>query len=507
MLKMKNTENTDRRTKIGRLIVTLLTAAVIITTPAVAVICNPSLMVSIHAKGNTESGNSTSGNSSSENSTSENATTEPTTSENVIEPDVKIKIVPPSGWYKKSASVKVTITDQNNSGRFFVSKVEAKMGEDSTYEDITDMMKLVVYEDGPVYVLVTDSSGNTYTRSAYIECFDTDRPSVAAAVNNGLLTVQAVDSTSGVAKIFVNSTEFTDLTDGTVSVQLQQFDSTFSTFMIQAMDNAGNMSNIYSVTNPYYNDGSDKAKAAAATLPTTAVATSANNTSAGTVVEHSDDTQTLAGLGTMLGNLTDTVASTQTSDQSQTVSDNGKEFYTIATKNNKTFYLVIDKNSDTDNALLLTQCSNADLLNFSGEEAETLNQDSSVVVSSLPEETAEASTEAQPVSENNTAEEPVKKKKSGNNGPVIAIIAFIIIAAAGYYIKVYKPKHSGSQDDDEDERVNEDEDDEDTYDEDFSNAAEEEGPEPSDDTPDEETAEQSDERKEGSGQEGFKDEV
>ena len=60
-------------------------------------------------------------------------------------------------------------------------------------------------------------------------------------MNNGFLTVQAVDSTSGVAKIFVNSTEFTDLTDGTVSVQLQQFDSTYSTFMIQAMDNAGNM--------------------------------------------------------------------------------------------------------------------------------------------------------------------------------------------------------------------------------------------------------------------------
>lgn len=55
---------------------------------------------------------------------------------------------------------------------------------------MTEDMELEVSENCTVYVLVTDQKGNTYEKNRSIRCFDTTRPTLNAAVSDGLLSVQ-----------------------------------------------------------------------------------------------------------------------------------------------------------------------------------------------------------------------------------------------------------------------------------------------------------------------------
>ena len=80
------------------------------------------------------------------------------------------------------------------------------------------------------------------------------KPTLNAAVSDGLLSVQVHDTDSGAKAVYVNGYEFTDLTNGTLNIRLQQFDAGYEYFTISAMDNAGNMSEVYKTKNPYYKD-------------------------------------------------------------------------------------------------------------------------------------------------------------------------------------------------------------------------------------------------------------
>lgn len=75
--------------------------------------------------------------------------------------------------------------------------------------------------------------------------FDTTKPTLNAAVSDGLLSIQVHDTDSGAKAVYVNGYEFTDLTNGTLNIRLQQFDAGYEYFTISAMDNAGNMSEVY----------------------------------------------------------------------------------------------------------------------------------------------------------------------------------------------------------------------------------------------------------------------
>ena len=153
--------------------------------------------------------------------------------------------------------------------------------------DVTEDRKLEISENCTVYVLVTDQKGNTYERSRTIRCFDTTKPTLNAAVSDGLLSIQVHDTDSGEKVVYVNGYEFTDLTNGTLNIRLQQFDAGYEYFTISAMDNAGNMSEIYKTKNPYYKDSADDSdENPAEQLPVSAEATKPGSAT-GTVTEHS----------------------------------------------------------------------------------------------------------------------------------------------------------------------------------------------------------------------------
>ena len=380
--------------------------------------------------------------------------TPPTPEEPVYEePNVKISIQTPNGWYKTKAEISFSVIDTKETGNFVIQSVEVKIGQNGSWIDVTDEMKLELSENCSVYVQVTDTNGKTYAKNKYIECFDTVKPSLNAAINDGLLSIQATDNDSGVAKVFVNGYEFTELTNGALNIRLQQFDSGYQYFTLQASDKAGNLSDVYKMSNPYYEDpkvekdstqpspSSQLPVSAVPTQPTDAKATVTEHTSTPSRQESNDSGE---------------------ADKEETVSENaegGKEFYTITTKTDKVFYLIIDKDQTENNVYLLTEVGANDLLNFTESEAEVLPQNSAVVEDALPnttssdtvsDDTLVTETPTEGETEEVTEAEVTEPEKSSNAGTyLIMIIALIFVGGGYYYIKFVKGKKEAFDDEDE----------------------------------------------------------
>lgn len=320
-----------------------------------------------------------------------------------VNPNVKITINTPTGWHNDTTKVHILVEDVAKSGNFTVKSVQAKVAQNGSWTDITEDMYVEISENCTVYVLVTDQKGNTYEKNRYIKCFDFTKPTLNAAVSDGLLSVQAHDTDSGIKAVYVNGYEFTELTNGVLNIRLQQFDAGYQYFTISAMDNAGNMSEVYKTANPYYTDPeaedsneSDPAKQ----LPVSAEATKPSSAT-GQVTEHTKtDSETLPKNSAAL-------------ESAIPVSDS-------ALPNN---------NAETDN-----------------EETEELPEDG--------EESTEESTEE-------PEEQPAQTDNPMGTYIVLGIIAVIGIGA-GYYFKVVKKKKEQfideDDEEDEEEEVLEDED-------------------------------------------------
>ena len=412
------------------------------------------------------------------------------------EPSVKITINTPSGWYSSGTSAKVTfkVEDILDTGNFAIKSVKAKIGQNGSYNDVTEDMFLEISENCTVYVLVTDANDKSYERSRSIKCFDTSKPTLNAAVSDGLLTIQASDNDSGVKVIYVNGYEFTDVTNGTVNIRLSQFDAGYEYFTITAMDNAGNVSEVYKTKNPYYKDpNSDDDSNPAEQLPASAEATKPSSATA-TVTDH---TKTDSNGNTT--STTSTTTSTNTSPEAQkkaefakadaeeaALSDGengenmnlGKEFYTIQAASGKVFYLIIDRDGEEEVVYFLTEITENDLLNVTSDNSETLPKNSAALESQIPvtesalpnnnteiddthevetpvEETTDESveeTEEEPEAE---TEEPVK------SNPLVGYLIMGIFGAgvigAAYYFKVVKKKQDGDFVEDEDEEDDDEE--------------------------------------------------
>ena len=173
-------------------------------------------------------------------------------------PNVSISINKPDGWFNDTVAVTFRVADVAHTGNFEVAKIQAKVGQNGSWIDVTEDKKLDISENCTVYVQVTDQKGNTYEKNRAIKCFDTTKPTLNAAVSDGLLSVQVHDTDSGAKAVYVNGYEFTELTNGTLNIRLQQFDAGYEYFTISAMDNAGNMSEVYKTKNPYYKDPADE---------------------------------------------------------------------------------------------------------------------------------------------------------------------------------------------------------------------------------------------------------
>ena len=406
-----------------------------------------------------------------------------------VNPNVKITISTPSGWHNDTTKVHISVEDVAHSGNFSIKTVQAKVAQNGSWTDITEDMYVEISENTTVYVLVTDQRGKTYEKNRYIRCFDFTKPTLNAAVSDGLLSVQAHDTDSGIKAVYVNGYEFKELTNGVLNIRLQQFDAGYQYFTISAMDNAGNMSEVYKTANPYYTDpektdGNEKNPAEQ--LPVSAQATKPSSAAA-QVTEHTktdSDGNTVSenSLAEQKKQAMAEAAESEKKEESgeKEKSETGKEFYTIQTASEKVFYLIIDRDGEEEVVYFLTEVTENDLLNVTADNSDTLPQNSAALESAipvtegaLPNNNGEQETEEEPAEEaaedgeENTEEPEPEPEKTGENPAATYIILGIVAVAAiggGYYFKVVKKKKEEFLDEDDDE-----EDEEEEYDDDEEN--------------------------------------
>ena len=414
-----------------------------------------------------------------------------------VNPNVKITISTPSGWHNDTTKVHISIEDVAHSGNFTIKTVQAKIAQNGSWTDITEDMYVEISENTTVYVLVTDQRGKTYEKNRYIKCFDFTKPTLNAAVSDGLLSVQAHDTDSGIKAVYVNGYEFAELTNGVLNIRLQQFDAGYQYFTISAMDNAGNMSEVYKTANPYYTDPEKEdssEKNPAEQLPVNAQATKPSSATA-QVTEHTktdSDGNTVSELSPAEQKkqaMAEAAASEKKEGSGEKEkSETGKEFYTIQTASEKVFYLIIDRDGEEEVVYFLTEVTENDLLNVTADNSDTLPQNSAALESAipvtegaLPNNNGEQETEEEPAEEaaedgeENTEEpEPEPEKTEENPAATYIILGIVAVAAigGGYYFKVAKKKKEefldeDDEEEDEEEEYDDDEENEDTEDDFF----------------------------------------
>ena len=399
-------------------------------------------------------------------------------------PNVSISINKPDGWFHDTVTVTFKVADVAHTGNFEIAKIQAKVGQNGSWTDVTEDKKLEISENCTVYVQVTDQKGNTYERNRAVKCFDTTKPTLNAAVSDGLLSVQVHDTDSGAKAVYVNGYEFTELTNGTLNIRLQQFDAGYEYFTISAMDNAGNMSEVYKTKNPYYKDPADESdENPAEQLPVNAEATKPGNATA-TVTEHTrtdSDGNTISQTPEEQKKeefaKADAAEKAESGDTEKEQSGQGKEFYTIQTASEKVFYLIIDRDGEEEMVYFLTEITENDLLNVTSDNSETLPKNSAALESAIPtgegalpnnngempEDTQQAEEDTEDVENTEDVEgteetEPEEKAEEPN--PVISYIlmgalAIAFIGGAYYFKVVRKKKEDFIEDEDEDEEDDE----------------------------------------------------
>ena len=399
-----------------------------------------------------------------------------------VNPNVKITISTPSGWHNDTTKVHISIEDVAHSGNFTIKTVQAKVAQNGSWTDITEDMYVEISENTTVYVLVTDQRGKTYEKNRYIKCFDFTKPTLNAAVSDGLLSVQAHDTDSGIKAVYVNGYEFAELTNGVLNIRLQQFDAGYQYFTISAMDNAGNMSEVYKTANPYYTDPEKEdssEKNPAEQLPVNAQATKPSSATA-QVTEHTktdSDGNTVSELSPAEQKkqaMAEAAASEKKEGSGEKEkSETGKEFYTIQTASEKVFYLIIDRDGEEEMVYFLTEVTENDLLNVTANNSETLPKNSAALESAIPvtegalpnnngdiEQDKEAAEEPAEDGEEETEEPEPEPEKTEENPMATYIILGIVAAAAiggGYYFKVVRKKKEEFLDEDDDEEDEEEE--------------------------------------------------
>ena len=520
-------------------VLSLVLSAVLFCMPAVGFAMNDNYNVEVHAEDSTEAENTETTveeETETEQETEESSTEDGTVSGNEVKepvctcenkcgayeydrncevcvedyklcaykkPNVTININKPEGWYNEKATVTITVTDVAHTGNFEIAKIQAKVGQNGSWMDVTEDRKLEISENCTVYVQVTDQKDNTYERNRSIKCFDTTKPTLNAAVSDGLLSVQVHDTDSGAKAVYVNGYEFTDLTKGTLNIRLQQFDAGYQYFTISAMDNAGNLSEVYKTPNPYYKDPAEESdENPAEQLPESAEPTNPGSAT-GTVTEH---TKTDSN-----GNTTsqtsqaeqkkqamaeaDAAEKSEIEDTGKEDSEQGKEFYTIQTASDKVFYLIIDRDGEEEMVYFLTEITENDLLNATSDNSETLPKNSAALESAIPvsesalsnnnvEQGTEAGENTEELEDSTeSTEEPEETEKVEEANPMssyilMGILAVVVIGGA-YYFKVVRKKNEDfiedeDEDEEEEEYENEDEESEGNSEEDFFDEQEDE---------------------------------
>ncbi|MCM1144322.1 MAG: DUF4366 domain-containing protein [Clostridium sp.] len=402
-----------------------------------------------------------------------------------VEPDVKITIASPAGWHSSTTKVHISVEDIVKSGNFTVKSVQAKVSQNGSWMDITEDMWVEISENCSVYVRVSDQKGGIYEKSRYIRCFDYTAPTLNAAVSEGMLSVKAHDTDSGVKSVYVNGYEFMDVVNGTLNIRLQQFDAGYEYFTIYAMDNAGNMSEVYKTKNPYYQseeNASGSEKDPAGQLPVNAQASKPSSATA-QVTEHTvtdsegNTTAEMSLAEQKKAAMREASLAESVDEEKEQAKDTekGKEFYTIRTDTEKVFYLIIDKDGEEEMVYFLTEIDENDLLNVTADISETLPKNSAALESAIPvlegalpnnEESGiipdeDTKTDMDAEAESGEMEEDTKQEEESQAATyiILGVVALIVIGGA-YYFKVVRKKEDFLDEDDEEDEDEEYADDE-----------------------------------------------
>ena len=406
-------------------------------------------------------------------------TTEPT-AEPMPEGAYKITVVSPAKWQKDRATAKINIVDVNGTGWANIRIVVATENGWQTVVDGDDQSAgyaVELRENATIHVSITDRAGNVQAKSEAISCFDSTPPTVKAGVSGEVICIEATDSISGVAAVYVNGHRL-KYSGTTLDANIREYADGRQQIAIYAVDLAGNVSQKVYVKNPFYgrNDsgssGNDSKPSAtkkpssggAKTTPKPTATPMSTDVPQATMQPQTTAAPDINALYALLAQLaggaeTDELTegkpfsmggNMKTVDLLYSKATN-KQFITVQTRKGETYYLVIDYDKPLDK---------------DGEQYETYflnlvdDRDLFGVVSKDEQPTPEPTATPTPKP---TAEPKPETERTTDSTAMMALVLLVVLIAGGAAAFVVLGKKRDAQmryntelDDDDEEEIGED---------------------------------------------------
>ena len=401
-------------------------------------------------------------------------TTEPT-AEPMPEGAYKITVVSPAKWQKDKATAKINIVDVNGTGWANIRIVVATENGWQTVVDGDDQSAgyaVELRENATIHVSITDRAGNVQAKSEAISCFDSTPPTVKAGVSGEVICIEATDSTSGVAAVYVNGHKL-KYSGTTLDANIRAYADGRQQIAIYAVDLAGNVSQKVYVKNPFYgrddsgSSGNDSRPSAtkkpssggAKTTPKPTATPMPMDVPQATMQPQTTAAPDIDALYALLAQLAGgTGTSEPTEGKPFSMGGNmktvdllyskatNKQFITVQTRKGETYYLVIDYDKPLDK---------------DGEQYETYflnlvdDRDLFGVVSKDEQPTPEPTATPTPKP---TAEPKPEAERTTDSTAMMALVLLVVLIAGGAAAFVVlrkkrdaQPRYNTELDDDDDE--------------------------------------------------------
>ena len=401
-------------------------------------------------------------------------TTEPT-AEPVPEGAYKITVVSPAKWQKDRATAKINIVDVNGTGWANIRIVVATENGWQTVVDSDDQSAgyaVELRENATIHVSITDHAGNVQAKSEAISCFDSTPPTVKAGVSGEVICIEATDSTSGVAAVYVNGHKL-KYSGTTLDANIREYADGRQQIAIYAVDLAGNVSQKVYVKNPFYGrDGSgssgNDSRPSATKKPSSGGAKTTPKPTATPMPTDVPQTTAAPDIDALYALLAQLAGGAETGEPTEgkpfSMGGNmktvdllyskatNKQFITVQTRKGETYYLVIDYDKPLDK---------------DGEQYETYflnlvdDRDLFGVVSKDEQPTPEPTATPTPKP---TAEPKPEAEKTTDSTAMMALVLLVVLIAGGAAAFVVLEKKRDAQprynteldDDDDEEEIGED---------------------------------------------------
>lgn len=377
-----------------------------------------------------------------------------------------ISITPPAKWQTGKATARIQIEDENGTGWANIRIVLATPNAWTAIVDGDDQEKEYVVElreNSTLYVSITDHAGNVQAKSEVITCFDRIQPTVRVGVSGEVICIEASDSISGVEAVYVNGHRLS-YAGNTLDAKIRDYADGKEKISIQAVDKAGNYSEVVDVKNPFYgqeekpvatkkpaagSSGSKKTPKPKTTPKPTATpeATALPIVTPDPTMGQGLDSSALSG---WMEQYLESMISAPSEGSPFTMNGNmktldllyskatNKQFITVQTKKGETYYIVIDydKPLDEDGELYETYFLNLvddrDLLSVLSE---------SDYATPEPTATPVPTPEPTPAPTPQPTEEPEQVQKDTGAAGVLALLLLILIGGgAAVFMKMKKNK-------------------------------------------------------------------